>query len=83
VRGYAVDNEETAEGIVCFGVAIPRRTAEGDQYGASVTLLKARATEGRREALFADLSRLRDALVNPLRTRAAPSTRRHSADGGR
>jgi len=83
VRGYAVDNEETAEGIVCFGVAIPRRSAAGDQYGASVTLLKARATEGRREALFADLSRLRDALVNPLQSRAATKARRQPADGRR
>jgi hypothetical protein len=83
VRGYAVDNEETAEGIVCFGVAIPRRSAAGDQYGASVTLLKARATEGRREALFADLRRLRDALVNPLHSRTPTRLRRQPADGRR
>jgi DNA-binding IclR family transcriptional regulator len=81
VRGYAVDNEETAEGIVCYGVAIRRQGAASDQYGASVTLLKARATEGRREALVADLSRLRDALANPLQTRAATEARRHLADG--
>jgi DNA-binding IclR family transcriptional regulator len=83
VRGYAVDNEETAEGIVCFGVAIPRQGAAGDQYGASVTLLKARATEGRREALFADLRRLRDALVNPLHSRTPTRLRRQPADGRR
>ena len=83
VRGYAVDNEETAEGIVCYGVAIPRRTAVSDQYGASVTLLKARATDGRREALVADLGRLRDALANPLQTRAVTEARRHTADGRR
>ena len=41
-RGHAIDNEETAEGIICLGVAIPRGSG-GDQYGVSVTLLKARA----------------------------------------
>jgi DNA-binding IclR family transcriptional regulator len=78
--GYAVDNEETAEGIVCYGVAIPRGSGASNQYGASVTLLKARATDGRREALVADLGRLREALANQLQTRAAVEARRHLAE---
>ena len=65
-RGYAVDEEETAEGIVCLGVAIPRRRPGEGPYGVSVTLLKARADTARREALAADLKRLARLLANPL-----------------
>jgi DNA-binding IclR family transcriptional regulator len=65
-RGYAIDNEETAEGIVCFGVAIPQRRPGDGLYALSVTLLKARADRGRREALVADLQRLARQLSNPL-----------------
>jgi DNA-binding IclR family transcriptional regulator len=65
-RGYAIDNEETAEGIVCLGVAIPKRRPGDGLYALSVTLLKARADPGRREALVADLQRLARQLSNPL-----------------
>jgi DNA-binding IclR family transcriptional regulator len=64
-RGYAVDNEETAEGIVCFGVAIPRRAGDVP-HALSVTLLKARADDARRDALLVDLTRLARQLSHPL-----------------
>ncbi|HEV8546286.1 MAG TPA: IclR family transcriptional regulator [Candidatus Limnocylindrales bacterium] len=66
-RGYAIDDEETVEGVVCFGVMIPgRRPGEGP-YAASITLLKARATEERVPLLIEDLHRLADRLSDPLR----------------
>ena len=64
-RGHAIDDEETAEGIICLGVAIPRRS-DAEQYGVSVTLLKARADAARIDALAADLKRLARLLANPL-----------------
>jgi IclR family transcriptional regulator, blcABC operon repressor len=65
-RGYAIDAEETVEGVVCFGVMIPgRRPGEGP-YAASITLLKVRATEDRVPALVADLHLLADRLSDPL-----------------
>lgn len=65
-RGFAMDDEETVEGVVCFGVMIPgRRPGEGP-YAASITLLKARATDERVPLLIDDLHRLADRLSDPL-----------------
>jgi DNA-binding IclR family transcriptional regulator len=70
-RGYSMDDEETVEGVVCFGVVIPgRRPGEGP-YAASITLLKARATEERVPLLIDDLHQLADRLSDPLRARPA------------
>jgi DNA-binding IclR family transcriptional regulator len=77
-RGYAKDDEETVEGVVCFGVMIPgRRPGEGP-YAASITLLKARATDERVPLLIDDLHLLADKLSDPLR---ADRTPRRSASG--
>jgi DNA-binding IclR family transcriptional regulator len=66
-RGYAIDDEETVEGVVCYGVMIRgRRPAEGP-YAASITLLKARATDDRVALLVDDLHSLADRLSDPLR----------------
>lgn len=72
-RGYAMDDEETAEGVVCFGVRIPgRRPGEGP-YAASITVLKARATEERVPLLIGDLRLLAEKLSDPLRAVPAKS----------
>jgi len=65
-RGYAMDDEETVEGVVCFGIAIPgRRPGEGP-YAASITLLKVRATAERVPALVDDLRLLSQRMSDPL-----------------
>jgi DNA-binding IclR family transcriptional regulator len=79
VRGHAIDNEETVEGVVCLGIAIPgRRPGEGP-YAASVTLLKARATDQRVRALVDDLHALTARLSDPMR---AADRQPHLIDGG-
>jgi len=70
-RGYAMDDEETMEGVVCYGVVIPNRQPADGPCAASITLLKARATAERVPALINDLHRLADELSDP--------SRRHSA----
>lgn len=79
-RGYSMDDEETVEGVVCFGISVPGRGPGEGPYAASITLLKARATFDRVPALIADLHRLADRLSDPLHS--APASRRDArADG--
>ena len=75
-RGYAMDDEETVEGVVCFGVMIPGRRPWEGPYAASITVLKARATSERTSLLIDDLHRLADRLSDPLRAgqRSRPAT---------
>jgi len=65
-RGYAIDDEETMEGVVCYGIAIPGRQPGEGPNAASITLLKVRATDERVPLLVADLRALADRLVDPL-----------------
>jgi len=65
-RGYAIDDEETADGVVCFAVAVPERLGLGPSAGpwaVSVALLKARATDERRDQLVRDLRELSQRLA--------------------
>jgi IclR family transcriptional regulator, blcABC operon repressor len=66
-RGYALDDEETIEGVVCYGIAVAGRQPGEGPHAASITLLKARATEERVPALIADLRSLAEQLADPLR----------------
>jgi IclR family transcriptional regulator, blcABC operon repressor len=83
LRGHAIDNEETVEGVVCLGIAIPARRPGEGPYAASVTLLKARATDERVPAIVDDLHALAGRLSDPMRytDRVSPSTDGHSPAG--
>jgi DNA-binding IclR family transcriptional regulator len=67
-RGYAIDDEETMEGVVCYGVLVRGRQPGEGPYAASITLLKVRATEERVQLLLADLRWLAQQLADPLHT---------------
>ena len=71
-RGHAIDDEETVEGVICLGAAIPARRAGEGPYAASVTLLKARATEDRMGAVIRDLGLLTRRLSDPMRPADQP-----------
>ena len=75
-RGYAIDDEETMEGVVCYGIAIPGRHPGEGPNAASITLLKVRATDERVPLLVGDLRTLADRLVAPLRRLDTPSVAR-------
>jgi IclR family transcriptional regulator, blcABC operon repressor len=67
-RGYAIDDEQTMEGVVCYGVMVPSRQPGGEgPCAASITLLKVRATAERVPALIADLHWLAAELSDPIR----------------
>jgi DNA-binding IclR family transcriptional regulator len=66
-RGYAMDDEETMDGVVCYGAAIPSRLAGDGPLAASITLLKVRATAERVPALIDDLQWLARQLSDPTR----------------
>ena len=66
-RGYAMDDEETMEGVVCYGTVIPSRLPGEGPLAASITLLKVRATAERVPALIDDLRRLSRELSDPTR----------------
>jgi len=72
-RGYSIDDEETMEGVVCYGIAIPGRHPGEGPNAASITLLKVRATDERVPLLVADLHTLADELVDPLRRLDRPA----------
>lgn len=64
-RGYAIDDEEDTEGVVCVGACIFDRT--GAAAGAiSVTFLKHGSLEGRLEGLAATVIRFADRISREL-----------------
>ena len=59
-RGYAIDEEETAEGVVCFAASVSEFGAAPPMGAVSFSLLKARATPELRAELADVVTRLAD-----------------------
>ncbi len=67
-RGYAIDNEETTPGVMCFAIAISGFRGDTSSVAVSVTALIQRITPEFRQSLLKDLFTLGKGLANPLTT---------------
>ncbi|WP_434612651.1 IclR family transcriptional regulator [Arthrobacter sp. A5] len=65
-QGFAFEDEESATGVVCLGVAVPTRGAHLPSLGLSVTALKATYSEAQGEAMVEELKELARSLGNPM-----------------
>jgi DNA-binding IclR family transcriptional regulator len=67
-RGYAIDNEETTPGVICFAIAISGFRGDTSSVAVSATALLQRVTPEFRQSLLNDLFALGKGLANPLTT---------------
>ncbi len=69
-NSYAVDDEETTLGVICFAVAVNGFRGDTSNVAVSATVLKQRLTPEFKRALLNDLFALAKGLSNPLVTRS-------------
>lgn len=62
---YAIDDQETTEGILCVGVAVPDIPQGSGRFGVSITTLKSLATRARIEQLVKTATDLARAVSRP------------------
>lgn len=65
-RGYAVDEEESADHVIGLAVPVSTRGVRSAQLAVSVTLLDAEVTPERQAAMLAELRRVARLLGNPM-----------------
>ena len=65
-RGFAIDDEECIDGVVCVGTAISTKDDPGETLGLSLALLKQHAADSRLSALAVEVRRLALELAGRL-----------------
>ncbi len=73
MRGYALDQEEVIEGVVCVAVAVPGLRVDGQPLAVSVTMLKPRATETMVRKVAAELAMVVDEISHGLGMTTRPA----------
>ena len=72
-RGYAVDDEETAQGVFCVAINLTDGGQAGPRSAISATMLKARATEAHIASLLEALRGIAHGMGAPENRGVAPS----------
>lgn len=65
-RGYALDDEETNLGLVCFAVAVTDAPGRAARFAVSTTMAKERAARVEVQTVVAELNELADIFRDPL-----------------
>jgi len=73
-RGFAIDQEEVIEGVVCVAVAIPRESPSDQLLAVSITLLKPRATKQLLHTMTLELRAISNAIAAGLGVPIAGTT---------
>ncbi len=68
-QGFALENQESALGVVCLGIAVPSRGINGPKLGVSVSSVTVTFDQKRKDSLLSELDALAALLGNPLHTR--------------
>ena len=66
-RGYAIDDEETMEGVVCYGVLVRAASPARARTRPASRWSRSGRPHERVPTLLADLNRLAQKLADPLR----------------
>jgi DNA-binding IclR family transcriptional regulator len=82
-QGVAIDDEETAEGMQCFGAAIRGPRGDDAMAAVAVSVIKAGLTPRRRTELVEAIRRLADAVAVELGAEPEAVPARRTAAGGR
>jgi DNA-binding IclR family transcriptional regulator len=80
-QGHAVDDEETAEGMQCFGAAIRGPRGDGALAAVAVSVIKAGLAPRRRTELVDAIRRLAEAIAVELGAGPRPAPGRAAARG--